>query len=114
MASNIEFVNHVVDQLSGAGSITTKRMFGEYGLYCDGQYFAAICDNRLLLKVTDGGKALLKTPAFAPPYEGGKPMLLIEQLEDKELLAQLVKTTCAELPALKPKKPPKKSAEKTT
>ena len=40
MASKIEFVEFIVDQLQEAGLITYKKMFGEYGIYCDGKIFA--------------------------------------------------------------------------
>lgn len=48
MASRPEFVQYVADQLAGAGAITYRKMFGEYGMYCDGKIFALICDGQLL------------------------------------------------------------------
>lgn len=108
MATKPEFAAFVCDQLSLAGTITLKRMFGEYGVYCEGKYFAAICDDQLFFKVTEGGKALLDTPQYAPPYEGGQPMLLISELDDRAFLAQLASVTCAELPE-KRKRCPKKT-----
>lgn len=50
MASSPEFVQYVADQLSAAGTITYRKMFGEYALYCNGKIFALICDDQLLLK----------------------------------------------------------------
>ena len=52
MASKPEFVEYIADQLSDAGSITYRKMFGEYGLYCDGKIFALICEDELFIKVT--------------------------------------------------------------
>ena len=37
MASSIDFVQYIVDQCSGAGDIAAKKMFGDYGIYCDGK-----------------------------------------------------------------------------
>ena len=51
MASKIEFVEFIVDQLQEAGLITYKKMFGEYGIYCDGKIFALICNNQFFLKL---------------------------------------------------------------
>ena len=48
MASHPDFVNYVVEQLREAGSIRSRKMFGEYGLYCDDIFFAVICDDQFL------------------------------------------------------------------
>ena len=50
MASNPDLVQYIADQMSRAGEITFKKMFGEYGLYCNGKFFAMVCDDRLLFK----------------------------------------------------------------
>ena len=59
MASKPEFVQHVCDLLESAGMITNRKMFGEYGIYCDGKLFALICDNQLFIKITEAGKAMM-------------------------------------------------------
>jgi len=104
MASTLEFTEYVAGQFSGAGEITLKRMFGEYGLYCDGKYFAGVCDNQCFLKVTEAGKRLLPDCELAPPYKGAKDCFLLSELDDRELLARLTLATCAELPFPKPRK----------
>ena len=58
MASNVDFVQYIVDQCSGAGEIVAKKMFGDYGIYCDGKIFGLICDDRLYIKPTEAGRAL--------------------------------------------------------
>ena len=52
MASHSDYVEYVVEQLRGAGSIHARKMFGEYGLYCDGTFFAVICDDQLFIKIS--------------------------------------------------------------
>ncbi|MEY8356896.1 TfoX/Sxy family protein [Lachnospiraceae bacterium 54-53] len=104
MASSEEFTRYVAEQLSGAGTITYKKMFGEYGLYCNGKFFASVCDNQLFIKVTDEGREVLQNPEMAPPYEGAKPSFLIAELEDKEFLCRLAVATCKALPAPKAKR----------
>ena len=52
MASKIEFVEYIADQLKSAGVITYRKMFGEYGFYCDGKFFAVVCDDQLFIKIT--------------------------------------------------------------
>ncbi|MCI8660547.1 MAG: TfoX/Sxy family protein [Lachnospiraceae bacterium] len=104
MASRIEFVEYVTDQLRGAGNIVYKKMFGEYGLYCDGKIFAVICDDQLFIKITEKGKELVPALSEAPPYKGAKNYLLVEDVDDWELLTRLVKVTYEQLPDPKPKK----------
>ena len=107
MASNPEYVQYIADQLGEAGQITYRKMFGEYGMYVDGKIFAVICDNQLFIKITEAGRKLRPELEEAPPYEGAKNYLLVEDIDDQEALAELVKATSAELPAPKPKKPKK-------
>lgn len=108
MASSMSYVEFVKEQLSGAGVITHRRMFGEYGLYCNGKYFACVCDDRLLVKITPAGEALVPDCPRGIPYEGGGEMLLPD-VEDREALVELARATCAALPE---KKPRKKAAKK--
>ena len=55
MSSSQEFVQYVADQISEAGLITFRKMFGEYGMYCDGKIFALICDDQFFVKITQKG-----------------------------------------------------------
>jgi TfoX/Sxy family transcriptional regulator of competence genes len=105
MASDLGFVQHVVDQLRGIGPITYRQMFGEYALYMGDKVVALVCDDQLFLKPTGEGRALLASPVEAPPYPGAKPYLLLdEQLDDSELLCALFRATEAVLPLPKPKR----------
>lgn len=112
MASSLGFAEFICEQLSDSGNITYKKMFGEFGLYCNGKYFALICDDRLLIKDTKAGSELLPNCKKELPYDGAKtPMLLIEDVENRELLTQLTTKTCEELPMQKPRKPRVKKGE---
>lgn len=105
MASDLSFVEFVVDQLHDVPVVTYKKMFGEFGLYSEGIFFGVICDNRLFVKPTDGGRAFIKDMVEAPPYPGAKPSFLIgDRIEDGEWLSALVRITVGELPPPKPKK----------
>lgn len=95
MASNLDLVQYIVDQMARAGEITFKKMFGEYGLYCEGKFFAMVCDDRLFFKPTEAGRALLETPVLLPPYPGAKPCFYIADVDDHELLVALTKATCS-------------------
>ena len=104
MASSADFVQYIVDQCSGAGAIVVKKMFGDYGIYCVGKIFGLICDDRLYIKPTEAGMALLKTVDLQPPYEGAKPYSYIADVDDRDYLSALVRETCRTLPESKLKK----------
>lgn len=105
MASDLGFVEYVMDQFAADCSVTYKKMFGEFGLFSEGKMFGMICDDRLFVKPTDGGRTFIAEVVEAPPYPGAKPIFLIEdQIEDAEWLSELVRITTRELPAPKPKK----------
>ena len=105
MASNAEFVEFVVDQMAAAGHISSRKMFGEYGVYCDGKLIGLVCDDQLFIKPTEAGREFIGKTVEAPPYPSAKPSLLISttQLEDADWLAELVRLTFAALPMPKKK-----------
>ncbi len=114
MASDLSFVEYVIDQCAGAGrragasALTHRKMFGEYAIYLDGKVVLLVCDNQAFLKPTEAGRALLGDVEEAPPYPGAKPSFLLGgQLEDRELMAAVVRATADALPLPKPKKPKK-------
>lgn len=110
MASREEFARYVAEQMAGAGAITYRKMFGEYGVYCDGKLVALVCDDRLFVKPTEAGKSFIGDVVEAPAYPGARPSFLIEeQLEDPDWLAELIRLTEQELPEPKPKKRKKRS-----
>jgi len=104
MASKPEFVQYIADQLHDAEYITYRKMFGEYGMYCDGKIFALICENQLFIKITDAGRRLCPELREAAPYEGAKNYFFAEDADDRDVLVRLVTVTCAALPEPTPKK----------
>jgi len=111
MASDLDFVEYVVDQMQYAGLVSCRKMFGEYAVYCQGKVVALICDNQLFVKPTRAGRDFIGDVVEAPAYPGAKPSFLIEEkLEDGDWLANLIRLTQNELPAPKPKKRKKPQA----
>ena len=107
MATQQRTVDYLLEQASGAGALSTKSMFGEYGVYLDGKMIGSICDNQLYVKPTASGRLHAEPVSKAPPYPGAKPHLLIEadRWDDAEWLGNLLRATAAELPIPKPRKP---------
>lgn len=104
MASTKDYLDYVLEQLSGAEDISHRAMMGEYILYVQGKVFGGIYDNRFLVKPTKSAREMLPDAPMELPYEGAKEMLLVDQLDDKELLAALVTGMAEELPAPKKKR----------
>jgi TfoX/Sxy family transcriptional regulator of competence genes len=105
MASDIGFVEFVVDQLDRDCAVTYRKMFGEFGLYSHGVFFGLICDDRLFIKPTEAGRTFIGDVAEAPAYPGARPSLLIEdRVEDGPWLSELVRITARELSATNKKR----------
>lgn len=106
MSSQQKTVDYIVEQSAGAGTMTAKKMFGEYGLYCDGKIVALVCDDQLFIKPSQAGRDYLGEVTDGAPFPGAKPYFLIEgdRWDDADWLAGLVKVTADDLPAPKVKK----------
>ena len=100
MPSSQNIVDFIIAQMSNAGDVSFKKMFGEYGIYCGGKMVASVCDDKLFVKPTVRGRAYAGDVVEASPYPGAKPSFLIsaEKLEDPEWLSGLMKITAEELP----------------
>jgi DNA transformation protein and related proteins len=105
MASDLDFVEYVCEQINSAGSISFRKMFGEYAIYCEEKVVALVCDNQLFIKPTPAGRSMVGEIEEAPPYPGAKPCFLItDQLDNQQWLSELIQLTASELPTPKPKK----------
>jgi TfoX/Sxy family transcriptional regulator of competence genes len=113
MASDPDFLQYITEQLSGVHGLSHRKMFGEYALYMGRKVVGLVCDNQLFLKPTAAGRALIDDPTEAPPFPGAKPWLLIDAaLDDRDLLAELVRATEREVVEPKPKKRKSRSKRK--
>jgi TfoX/Sxy family transcriptional regulator of competence genes len=101
MASNNEYLDFVLEQCSG---LSARAMMGEYVLYYGGKVVGGIYDNRLLVKPTPSATALMPEALRELPYEGAKEMLLVEDIEDRELLKKIFEAIFEDLPERKQKK----------
>ena len=104
MASSKEYLAFILEQLSELDEITHRAMMGEFVLYYREKVIGGIYDDRFLVKPVDAAKRLMPGAADELPYEGAKPMLLVNNIEDKAFLKALVEVMYDELPAPKSKK----------
>ena len=90
MATSKEYMDYILDQLSGVEGITHRKMMGEYILYIHGRIAAYVCDDRLLVKPVAAAKRLLPDAPMEAPYPGAKEMLLVEETDDRVLMERLL------------------------
>ena len=105
MASSKEYLHYILEQLSGLEEITYRAMMGEFILYYRGRIVGGIYDDRLLVKPVKAALSAMPSAVYEPPYDGAKPMLLVEEVDDGAFLRELLVAMEPELPAPKPKKP---------
>ena len=104
MASNKEYLDFILEQLSGLEGITFNPMMGEYILYLRGKIVGGIYDDRFLVKPTKSATAMMPDAERELPYEGAKEMLLVDNVDNREFLNELLTAMFDELPAPKQKK----------
>lgn len=104
MASSKEYLQFILGQLSELEEITYRSMMGEYIIYYRGKIAGGIYDDRLLVKPVKSAVSYMPTVSYELPYKGGKEMLLVDELDNKEFLTGLFKAMYDELPMPKPKK----------
>jgi len=92
MATTKEYKDFILEQLSLLENITCKSMMGEYLLYYNGVLFGGIYDDRLLVKIVEDNKKYNMQEDI--PYENAKPMYLVDEIDNKELLKEIIVDTC--------------------
>ena len=101
MPSDKEYMDFMSDQLSALCGVSWRAMMGEYILYYQGRIVGGIYDNRFLVKATKAAMEMMPDADQELPYEGAKAMLLVDDVEDREFLKELLEAMYPELPAPK-------------
>lgn len=104
MASSKEYLNFVLEQLSESDGITSKAMMGEYILYYRGKVFGGIYDDRFLVKPVPSAVKMMPDAQRELPYEGAKEMLMVDRIDDRDFLRDLLNAMYDELPEPKKKR----------
>ena len=98
MPSTKDYLDFILEQLSMLEGITYRAMMGEYILYYRGKVFGGIYDDRFLVKPVKTAQELMPDAISELPYEGAKPMLMVDNIDDREFLMRLVEAMYDELP----------------
>ena len=101
MGSTKDYLEYILEQLSFSDEITYRSMMGEYIIYYRGKIIGGIYDDRFLVKPVKSAKEMMPNAPMELPYEGAKEMLLIDDVENREFLKELLEAMYDELPAPK-------------
>ena len=96
MATSKKYKDFIIEQLDLLDNISCKAMMGEFLLYYHDVLFGGIYDDRLLVKKVETNKKYNMQEQL--PYESAKPMYLVDDVDNKELLKEIVIETCKGLP----------------
>ena len=95
MATTKDYRDFILEQLNLLDDITCKQMMGEYLLYYKKILFGGIYDNRLLVKIVDSNRKYNMQVSI--PYKEAKPMYLVNDVDNREILKDIVLDTCNDL-----------------
>ena len=103
MASSKEYLDFILEQLSELNDVSYRAMMGEFIIYYRGKIVGGIYDDRFLVKPTKSAVAMMSNADMELPYDGAKEMLLVDDVDNKEFLKELLEAMYLELPAPKKK-----------
>mgnify|MGYP000292049005 FL=1 len=103
MASSKEYLDFILEQLSELNDVSYRAMMGEFIIYYRGKIVGGIYDDRFLVKPTKSAVAMMPNADMELPYDGAKEMLLVDDVDNKEFLKELLEAMYLELPAPKKK-----------
>ena len=104
MGSSKEYLEYILEQLSDLDDISHRAMMGEYILYYRGKIFGGVYDDRFLIKPVKIAKEMMPDADMELPYDGAKEMLLVDDVENREFLKELIEAMYDELPAPRKRK----------
>ena len=97
MASSREYLNFILEQLSEVEGVSTRAMMGEYLIYVRGTLVGGVYDDSFLVKPVSSALERMTDPVFIAPYNGAKELLLVDKLDDKHFLKELLEAVSDEL-----------------
>lgn len=104
MASSKDYLEFILERLSGLDGVNYRPMMGEYIIYYKGKVIGGIYDDRFLVKATKKAAEFMPDASYEIPYDTGKPMLLVDNVDDKDYLFGLFQTMYEDLPEPKKRK----------
>lgn len=105
MATNFSMIEFLMEQIENVGTVTYKKMFGEYMIYVNAKPVFIICNDTLYVKALPETDKFMNGKEQGMPYGSCKqPHYIVEDIDDKELLCNLANALEKVTPVPKPKK----------
>lgn len=90
MATSVDFIEFVAEQVCGNYNVRYRKMFGEYMVYVNDKPILLVCDNCVFVKILPELEPYLKDAERGIPYGGAKEHYVLD-IENAELTAEVVK-----------------------
>ena len=104
MTSSKQYLEYILERLSGLDDISHRAMMGEYIIYYRGKIIGGIYDDRFLIKPVKSAKAMMPNADMELPYEGAREMILVDETENEDFLKELIEAMYNELPSPRKRK----------
>ncbi|WP_090247263.1 TfoX/Sxy family protein [Eubacterium barkeri] len=103
MATTLEYIQYVCDQIEGVGNIRYRKMFGEYMVYVEDRPVLLVCDNTVFVKILPEIGDMMQGANTGTPYEGAKVHYILD-IEDRDLCQAVIAILKTIIPVPKPRK----------
>ena len=103
MATDVEFIEYVCEQIEGSGVVRSRKMFGEYMVYVNNKPILLVCDNTVFIKKHECLKELLTDSDTGVPYTGAKEHYILD-IDDADFSKKVIRILESVTPLPKPKK----------
>lgn len=103
MATTVEYIEYVCEQISGIGDIKYKKMFGEYMVYVNDKPVIIVCDNTTFVKKLPCIEEKMKEAQTGYPYEGAKEHYVLD-IDNAEFCKSVIIEVEKVMPLPKPRK----------
>ena len=90
MATTVDFIEYVCEQIRGTGNVRYRKMFGEYMVYVNDKPVLLVCDNTVFVKPRDEIKDKMQKAEMAFPYTGAGKEYYILDIDDGEFSREVV------------------------
>ena len=102
MATTVDFIEFVVDQIEPRFNRRYRKMFGEYMVYINEKPILLVCDNTVFVKILPEISDQMNTAEKGYPYNGAKEHYILD-IEDREHASGVISVLEKITPLPKPK-----------
>ncbi|MGX8832782.1 TfoX/Sxy family protein [Amedibacillus sp. YH-ame6] len=102
MATTIDYIEYVCEQIQGVGELRYRKMFGEYMVYVNDKPILLVCDNTVFVKKLPCIEELMKKSETGLPYIGAKEHYILD-IDNRDFAKQIIEILEPVTPLPKPR-----------